>query len=454
METTPVFVPIDTVTTRKCYRSNQPEVVMPELLRYQTVQRWIRQQKKKSAKLERGGIPYDTMSPMKRALGVYTAFHGKSPDELLEDAKASIRLNGTVDDINDSMDIWWETSINNADPATLDRPYPRIAETVARQYYAMLKGFYKANGIVITAKTPSMPTVRKNTLIPDTAQIKAMCTVAPVQHSSWILANNYLGLRITAITGLMVEDFQTENWDKNQPLYPVFISKQLSGFFDYTTWIGHDAMELLRTYFRKEGFKKTDYPWNYDRGWLNKVFKRYGYLGGVIPAPLGLDSDGIPLGLSPLHTHTQRMRRQTLQESVRTNANWIMHLLGHKPPGSDASYSFPENCTPEDLYNEVLKVLPKLEVFGHHPLSPTTNTVELEKLKLRQEVEALARRGGISETDMHQIVNSLKHVKLISEIDEVRGVAHGIQNLTVTLKQEKSKPKSIFNDDFKWRYGE
>jgi hypothetical protein len=378
---------------------------MGKYLQYRSVQRWIRQQKKKSANLERGGIPYDTMSPMRRALDKYCLSLNRNPDEFIEDAKASVRANGSIDEINDVLDEWWETVISNADPSTLDRPYPRIAETVARQFYAILKGFYKANGIVITAKTPTSPKIRKTTLIPSSAQIKAICNVAPIQHASWILANNYLGLRITAITGLTVEDFQVENWDKDLPLYPVFISKQISGYFDYTTWIGHDAMELLRTYFREEGFTNADYPWNYDRKWLNCVFKRYAYLAGVIGAPHGLDPDGVPKGLSPLHTHTMRMRRQSIQESVHTAQNWTDHLMGHIPSGANGrNYSFPENCAPEDLYNEVLKVLPKLEIYGHHPLSPTESAVDAKKAMLIEQIRGLP---GMTPEKMQGIINNM-----------------------------------------------
>jgi hypothetical protein len=377
-----------------------PEEYLSEFIQYDSVKRYLRHLKKKAASMENGSVPFDTLEHVKYSLRHYTAWTGKNPDELIAQATESIRRLGTTLEIDDQLDSFWEAM---------------PTKTTAAVFFSFLKSFYRFNGVRLTAATPGTPKVRKNIIHLDNDMIRRICDVMPLQHASWFLSNNYMGLRLGGFRNLMVEDFHTENFEKNMPLYPVFVSKQVSGFFDYTTYIGYDAMMKVKTYIAREGFGKKDKLWNFSDNYLIKKFKAYAYQAGVIDAPHGLGQYGEPLGMCMLGTHAQRRRRNTIQESVGTNRNWCDHLIGHVPKGANAkSYSFPEDATPEDLYNEVLKALPKLEIYGHHELSPTEPTVQLRRMRIYEEAKAMKH---MTPEKLQQLENILKCIRTKPEMD-------------------------------------
>jgi hypothetical protein len=404
-----------------------PEEYLKEYMVHQSVQRYVRQLKKKAASMENGNVPFDTLEEVKASLKYFCAFANRNPDELIGDAAASWRSIGTVIETNDLLDKFWEVADTKEDDDEDAEIYETQAKSSAAVRFSFIKSFYITNGISVTAKAPTIKTVRKNIIHLDNDMIRRIADVMPLQHASWFLDNNYMGLRIGGFTKLLVEDFQIENWTKSLPLYSVFISKQISGTFDYTAYIGFDAMMQTKTYFAKKKLQKHDVAWNFEKGYLTKKFKAYAYQAGVIDAPFGLGDMGEPIGLCMLGVHAQRRRRTTLQESVGTNRNWVDHLIGHIPKGANAkSYSFPEDATPEDLYNEVLKALPKLEIYGHHELSPTTTTVQLQRMMAMEQIKKL---DYLSDEKKLEIENLLKNIRLESEMQGA------IQNIMVVTRK-------------------
>lgn len=348
---------------------------------YDSTRKWMRQIRKKSVENENGNASKATLKSCNFALQKFVEYTKKTPDQLIHDAKESVKKCGSTEELNDQLDDFWDK-------------YP--SKTSARQIFALIKSFYSANGIKVTSKTPSMPKMRGNVHIPSSNEIRMLCDVANIAHRSWILVNNYLGLRIGGITHLTLADFKPENWVKDLPLYPVRIRREVSGTFEYNTWIGYDAVQLLKTYVKDYNIGLNDYMWNYGETYLNQKFKRYAKKAGLIKSSKGL---------SPLFTHCLRKRRQTLQESCKTNLNWVDHLIGHIPRGANGrSYSFPEDASPDDLYGEVLKCLPKLEIYGHHPESPTEGTVELQRLIA---IEQLKRLPNMDEGKLREIESIL-----------------------------------------------
>ncbi|MFA5307260.1 MAG: hypothetical protein WC365_07475 [Candidatus Babeliales bacterium] len=391
-----------------------PEEQVGEYAQYKSVRRWLMQLKKRSNYVERGNIPKDTLDEVRYSIAAYTKFTDKNPDELIEDANRIIRTTGSVLEINDLVDEFWNQ-------------IPK--KTSGTVMYSFIRAFYRHNGITLTSATPKAPVIRESELIPDSNIVRRHCDVAPIQHSSWILTNNYLGLRIEAITLLTVDDFQTENWDKDLPLYPVRIRRELSGIYEYPAWIGHDAMMQLKTFFAKKGLKGSDKPFGYDSQWLIKVFKKYAYEAKIVDAPLGITDEGVPKGLCPYHPQCLRKRRQTIQESVGTNQNWVDFLMGHKPRGADASnYSKPVEATPEELYQEVLKALPLLEIYGHHNQSPTKPTIELQRMMLLEQLKST----NLDADKKAQIESLLKSIRTEQELQTAQG---SLQNIMVTAKR-------------------
>jgi integrase len=364
---------------------------------FSSIQRWHRQLRKKASAMENGGIPPNTLRMCNSAMREYTQFAGMNPDQLIEDYAKEMRTTGKTTKHNDLLDKFWEA-------------YP--TKTTGGVYFALIKGFYKHNDCPLTATTPSIPKVRGKDFKLESQHVRAICDVAPLQHKSWILTNNYICLRIGAITQLKVSDFMIDNWKEDKPLYPVSISKALSGTFDYTTFIGNDAMQTLQTYFRTKEFKPTDKPWDCDESNLNDMLKLYAYKAKVIDAPEGTWADGTPKGFCPLHSHVFRKRGQTVFEKSGIPLNWVDYLLGHVPRGAQAkAYSRPSD---EELHNAYLQALPELEIYGHHTQTPTHANVELQKYRAIEEV----RKLGLPEDKLNGIINVLKLTKTETEINE------------------------------------
>lgn len=403
-----------------------PEQLIPEYLQYSSVQRWMRQLKKKAAPMEQGGVPEATLKAVKYALNDYTKFTGKNPDELIAQAIDSFKLTGNSMEMNDQLDLFYESF---------------KSKTLGTRQVSIIKAFYKHNGISITCSVATAPVIRTKNKILNSEELRAICDCSAQPYRAMFLANNYMGLRIGAIIELTVEDFQTEEWTKDQPLYPVFISQNLSGTFSYTTYIGHDAMTTLKTYFAAYKYSGRDKPFQYTPEWINCQFKKAAYLAGIIGAPNGFDQYGAPKGLNELRFHTLRMRKQTIQEQVGTNVNLVDRILGHIPRGANGiNYSHPSD---EIIYEESLKSLPYLEIYGHHELSPTEPTVGLQRFMT---IEQAKRLPNMTPEKLCELENLLKMTRTKSEMEEIASALNmfsanpdtSFQNLMMYSKTLKS----------------
>jgi hypothetical protein len=367
---------------------------------YASVQRWYRQLRKNSGN---NSIPIDTQRVALSALNAFTLFAKMNPDQLIEDAHNELKERGSVDKHNDMLDRYWDEA---------------PVKTTAARDFRMIRSFYKRNGIALTTTSPNVDAVRTNDLKINSDMIRKICDVAPLQHSSWMLANSYMGLRIGAMKHLVKGDFLIENWKQDQALYPVHISKEISGTFEYTTFIGHDAKERLQTWFAS---CKNDHPWHYNEGYLIKTFKIYALKAGIIDAPNGVDARGVPKGLCPIRTHAFRKRVQTVLEGAHVPLNWVDHMLGHVPRGAQASaYSKPQDFELQAAY---LTALPQMEIYGHHAQSPIIKQVTDRKQALLDQVQMAFGMGQISKDKLDQIKNILAKARTEKELDS------GIQNV-------------------------
>ena len=366
-----------------------------QLEQFASVQRWFRQLRKNTGN---NVIPDDTHRAAIGALNAFTAYTNMNPDQLIADAKNELRQSGSIDKHNDLLDQYYDTA---------------TTKSTAARNFRMIRSFYKRNGILLTTTSPQVDEVRTNAIKINSDMISKICDVAPLQHSSWMLANSYMGLRIGAIAMLTKNDFQMQNWAEDRALYPVHISKAISGTFEYVTFIGHDAKERLQTYFSTV---KGDQPWHYNEGYLIKMFKIFAYKAGIIEAPLGLDVHGVPKGMCPIRTHAFRKRVQTVLEGAHVPLNWVDHMLGHVPRGAQASaYSKPQEA---ELYQSYLVALPLLEIYGHHAQSPIIKQVADRRQSMLDHMQLLVSQGGATQEAYERLKNDLLKVRTNEELDQ------------------------------------
>jgi len=307
---------------------------------YLSVQRWLSQRRKNCRNLVNGDIP--NKRDLLYAISEYSRFVGKDPDAIIADAETELR-SGKIERHNQLVD---------------DFSGSRTQGT-AYSYQGELRSFYKHNKVTLTSPRLSYKPVRSEVRIPTREEIRKICDNADMRHKSWILANSYMGLDINKITRLKVEDFQTANWAVEKPIYPVHIGKSVNPSFEYTTFIGRDAKNLLVEYFAKCELTSIRRPWDFHRVSLTYAFKRYAYRAKVIEAPYGLNKDGVPKGLCALSTDGLKKRlRKILRESEITQGCYF-HLLGIKRSGiSDTNIP-----SYDALYDAYRKVEPKLRIY-------------------------------------------------------------------------------------------
>lgn len=397
-----------------------------QLIQYETVQRWFRQLKKRAATQNvNRKVPAATKRMMIESLRDYLSFLSKkegklvTPDDIIKDLQHQLMLTGSFRKHNDLLDEFWESFSSS---------------TTAKLRFAAVKSFYSRNDYKLTVSSPGVPTVREGKFNLTSDMIRAICDVAPINHSSWILANNYLAVRIGVIPELTVSNFLTHNWSKDQPLYPVFIPKRLTGYFDITSYIGYDAMMLLKHYFKINDFKESDRPWKFaTTNYMNQQFKKYAYKAGVIDAPYGLWPNGSPKGLCPLHSHVFRSRKQTIMGNHKISEKHKDYALGHISRGVGARYY--EAPSTEDIYNTHLQILPDLEIYGHHHQSPTQPNVEVHKILALEHL----RKSGFSQEKLTLLENQMKMLRVQPEVDKI--FKNVLQSKPVWMRATRSKKR-------------
>jgi hypothetical protein len=140
----------------------------------------------------------------------------------------------------------------------------------------------------------------------------------------------------------------------------VSIRKEVSGTFDYTTFIGLDAKNLLDEYFREKAFKPQDHPWNFNRQTFINDFKRCASRAKVVDSSEGTLKDGTARGFSPLTSKALKKRLKAILEGLNTPTNLVCHILGRKADVAS------KNLRPldDEIYKVYLKALPELQVFA------------------------------------------------------------------------------------------
>ncbi len=386
--------------------TNSLRVLPTTLEGFESVQQWFRQLRKKANSMESGSIPISTRVQAITAISKFTAFAGMNPDQLIADAQNEMKTNGTIRKHNVLLDKFWETEKGTS---------------TATGQFAYIKSFYRHNDIPLTVSQPPYPPSKRKERRIESSEIRRICEVAPLRHSSWLLANSYMGLRVGAIPELTVEDFHVDGWKENKPIYPVTIRKIISGTFDYTVFIGQDAKNKLQSFFEEQGFKPQDCPWQMHRDYLINRFKLYAYKAGVIDAPEGLDvNEEVPKGLCPLRPHAFRKRLQTILEGAHIPLNWVDHMLGHIPRGAQASaYSQPQE---QELYDSYLLALPKLEIYGSY----SKPNIELQKLVMREQ----AKHWDLTEEQMKGLENAL------AKIHDEKEMEDALQNIMVYTRRQ------------------
>ena len=309
---------------------------------YKTVRDWFSQLEASSRV---GPLSKERKKVLMSVISRYSQFVRKDPDQIIKHAKNEFYSTGDSK-IHDGYLNDFLKNLTKGTPIT---------------YWSHIKSFYRKNGIhTLTIPSPKYQPKHASDETLTTEAIREICKAATIRNRSWILANSYMGLDVGKIQFLEVEDFHTDNWIETKPLYPVTIRTEVSRTFDYTTYIGLDAKNLLNEYFKGENFKPQDRPWIFTRQTFINDFKRFASRAKVIDAPNGTLSDGTARGFSPLTSKALKKRLQTILEKVRTPPDLVCYILGRKPKKS-SKFPRPLDAEIEKAY---LKALSELRVFG------------------------------------------------------------------------------------------
>jgi hypothetical protein len=268
------------------------ELKMPLEDNYRTVKMWIRSREKK----RKQELSYNYKHQLLWQLEKYCKFLKKTPDEIVEEAKTGIY--------------------------SPDESLKEFLEgfEVAMPYYIGIKNFYTTNQVKIQTSIPRYSPIYKTKEI-TTEQIRTIYTIAPDEFDkSWIIADSYLGLTVGKIVRLRVRDFHTENWNEPRLIYPVKIPSNVNRF-DYTTFIGADAKEILCKYFTKNNFAQHDRPWKGNPTPLSWRFRTYALQAKII----GEDS---------VYSFTPKSFAKRIESILKRSGmqhEWVRYLLGLKP---------------------------------------------------------------------------------------------------------------------------
>ena len=264
---------------------------------YRCVEKWISDRVIESNK---GFLGKDYKNSLLYSLRRYCKYLQMDPKTLIENAKKG--LLSPDQDLKEFL-----TNIKTSPP-----------------YYNAITSFYRTNGIFVDLPRPEYHRKYKPKSI-TTEQLRKICNIADVENQSWILANSYMGLKTGEIGLLKVEDFHIKNWKTLKNIYPVKIRKEISGNYDYTTFIGVDAMQALKKYFDENTFRSQEIPWDYSQVKLNKKFKNYAIKARII------NSQTDPYSITP-KSLIIRLRKTLRDSGMRYD--WIQYVLGAEYSGN------------------------------------------------------------------------------------------------------------------------
>lgn len=302
---------------------SKPDLKEPLLENYHSTIEWI---KEKKAKSRRGFLRVDNLVSLSTNLRRYCNFLSMNPDQIIESS-----LDGTSSP-SDDLEKFLKTLTSQS---TL---------------YGILKSFYQVNEIKIDLPCPKYQRVVSSSKEITTAQLRQLCDFSKMREKSWILANSYMGLKVGNLALLTVRDFRTELWNAERKIYPVKIRQEVSNYYDYTTFIGADAKNVLQNYFQEKRLTLEDHPWNYrGRCIFNDSFRRncekLGFYEKSKISPKSLE----------------KRLKNILKESGMPH-EWVCYLVGAAPY---IRYKTTKVDSPlyDELYEAYERAYPKLRVY-------------------------------------------------------------------------------------------
>jgi len=308
---------------------------------FKTVREWFSEVAKSSGSAQ---PPEATERYYLAALDEFCLFTSKTPDELIAEAKKEARL------AKEQLNAYW-----------VERS--KQSKTSASLYFRALRSFYRFNGVQVGTKTPRTPTVReKEILLLPYMKYKVhsglkngreilyeMVSLADPMMKAWIAFQCYAGLRIEATTLLQVKHLNREYWVEQATMYPVNITEELSGTFDYKIWIGEEAKKYLDFYLNMRNAGDEDYVFPVSTQVISRRLRALAHKIGLVKSLRGV---------APFRSHCFRKRLQTLLEKSGMPLNWVDHCLGHVPRGAQAkAYSKPPDEDIEAWYRKAYSLL-------------------------------------------------------------------------------------------------
>jgi hypothetical protein len=301
-------------------KNSQLKIILKEPLseKYRTVKDFIRYRQEENI---RGFLRSNYLYTITYALKNYCLFINLDPDQLIENANAGLYSP------DESLQNFLGTKNNSTVPFTV------------------IKAFYNFHKIPINTKV-SWFKRRSSISEISTDNVRKLCETADLANKSWILANSYMGLKLGRISLLTVKDFRMANWDNKQDIYPVAIRREVSLTYDYTTFIGADAKNVLKEYFDLKHLSQADKPWGYDnRCKFSDGFRKTAIKAGIYEK-----------GRVASKSLELRLRNALVRSGM--DYEWVCYLFG--------SYPYRRAIT-KPLDNELMqayeKAYPQLRVF-------------------------------------------------------------------------------------------
>ncbi|MGD0070897.1 MAG: hypothetical protein ABSB71_04990 [Candidatus Bathyarchaeia archaeon] len=313
---------------------------------YKSIGKWFKEVGKKGL----GGKNIDEQKQsLTYVISQYSQFVKMNPDEIIQDAEnEKMRSGGAVKSHEDMLEKFL-CSLKSQSSAHL--------------YWSYIKGgFYGHNGIRLDIDRPKYKPKHSYDQL-TTEQLRKISDVATLRSRSWILVDSYIGLDVGQLRLLKVEDFHIEKWTETRKIYPVTIRKEVSGTFEYTTFIGLDAKTALEEYFKTIPHSQQDLVWNMIRQTFQSEFDRErdrAGLGAKIESNRMEQVNGMPKNFATITTKAIGKRlKDTLEESIPLpNWNIVDYLLGRIREGVKMSTPLPE-----EIENAYSQILPKLIVY-------------------------------------------------------------------------------------------
>jgi integrase/recombinase XerD len=211
----------------------------------------------------------------KSALRIYTSYTKLNPTQLIdeadEDRKKSRREQGAPEARLLSFYNWLLTECPKRDSKGRATGKKGLSKMKAANYFCAIRSFYKANGFPLTCKTPSAAPKKENQKLNLTpAQVKLLIDHAPTIRDRAIIAMMFQGgFDVSTLCSLNYGDVKRELEAEIEPLCIKVVREKEE--VEYFTFIGRDAIELLKAYLNERRSKGEELKMN------SPLFTKEGY---------------------------------------------------------------------------------------------------------------------------------------------------------------------------------